>query len=66
MDVLRVVGNNAVHPGQIELKDDKATALKLFDALNLVVERLISTPKKIGELFQGLPDGALEQIEKRD
>jgi hypothetical protein len=66
MDVLRVVGNNAVHPGQIDLKDDKATALKLFDALNLIVERLISTPKKIAELFDGLPETALEQIEKRD
>jgi hypothetical protein len=66
MDVLRVVGNNAVHPGQIDLKDDKATALKLFDALNLIIERLISTPNKIGELFKGLPEGALGQIEKRD
>ena len=66
MDVLRVVGNHAVHPGQIDLKDDKATALKLFDALNLVVERLISTPKKIDALFTGLPDSALEQIEQRD
>jgi hypothetical protein len=66
MDVLRVVGNNAVHPGQIDLKDDKATALKLFDALNLVIERLISTPKKIEGLFQGLPKSALGQIEKRD
>ena len=66
MDVLRVVGNNAVHPGQIDLKDDKAIAIKLFDLLNLVVERLISTPKKIGELFQGLPESSLEQIEKRD
>lgn len=66
MDVLRVIGNNAVHPGQIDLKDDKATALKLFDALNLVVERLISTPKKIGALFDGLPEGVKGQIEKRD
>jgi hypothetical protein len=66
MDVLRVVGNNAVHPGQIDLKDDKATALKLFAALNLVIERLISAPKKIEELFHGLPEVALAQIEKRD
>jgi hypothetical protein len=66
LDVLRVIGNNAVHPGQIDLKDDKATAIKLFDLLNLIVERLIATPNKIGALFEGLPPGALEQIEKRD
>jgi hypothetical protein len=66
MDVLRVIGNNAVHPGQIDLKDDKATALKLFDLLNLIVERRIATPNKIKGLFEGLPPGAREQIEKRD
>jgi Domain of unknown function (DUF4145) len=66
LDVLRVIGNNAVHPGQIDLKDDKATAIKLFDLLNLIVERRIATPKKIDALFEGLPPGAREQIEKRD
>lgn len=66
MDVLRVIGNNAVHPGQIDLKDDKATAIKLFDLLNLIVERRIATPNKIKGLFEGLPPGAREAIEKRD
>jgi hypothetical protein len=66
MDVLRVIGNNAVHPGQIDLKDDSATALKLFEVLNLIVERLISTPKKVQALFEGLPSNALAQIEDRD
>ena len=62
LDVLRVIGNNAVHPGQIDLKDDKATAVKLFDLLNLIVERRIATPKKINALFDGLPSGALEEM----
>jgi hypothetical protein len=66
LDVLRVIGNHAVHPGQIDLKDDRATAIKLFDLLNLIVERRIATPKKIDALFEGLPPSALEQIEKRD
>jgi hypothetical protein len=66
MDILRVIGNNAVHPGQIDLKDDKATAMKLFDLLNLIVERRIATPNRIRALFQGLPEGALKQIEQRD
>ena len=66
LDVVRVIGNNAVHPGQIDLKDDKATALKLFDLLNLIVERMISTPKKLEAIFKGLPPTTLAAIEKRD
>jgi hypothetical protein len=65
-DVVRVIGNNAVHPGLIDLGDDRVTALKLFDLLNLTVERCISTPKKIEGLFTGLPKSALEAIRKRD
>jgi Domain of unknown function (DUF4145) len=66
LDVVRVIGNNAVHPGQIDLKDDKVTALKLFDLLNLIVERTISAPKKLEAIFKGLPPTALAAIEKRD
>jgi Domain of unknown function (DUF4145) len=66
MDILRVVGNHAVHPGQIDLKDDKATALKLFDLLNVVIEKCIASPKRIKELFEGLPEQALKAIKKRD
>jgi hypothetical protein len=65
MDVLRVVGNNAVHPGQIDLKDDKATALSLFELLNLVIERKIAVPKRIEELYANLPTTAREAIERR-
>lgn len=66
LDVVRVVGNNAVHPGMIDLKDDKATAIKLFQLLNIVVERRISIPKQIGALFDDLPAGAKTAIQKRD
>ena len=66
LDVVRVVGNNAVHPGTIDLKDDKDTALTLLGLVNLIVERRIAGPKKLLNLFAGLPPGALQQIEKRD
>jgi Domain of unknown function (DUF4145) len=66
LDVVRVIGNNAVHPGQIDLKDNQATAASLFGLVNLIVERRIATPKRIKEIFDGLPQGALEQIAKRD
>ena len=66
LDVLRVIGNEAVHPGQIDLKDDKTTALKLFDLVNIIVQTLITTPKQINSMFDSLPSNALDGIKKRD
>lgn len=66
LDVVRVVGNNAVHPGQIDLKDDHATAEKLFGLVNLIVEIMISQPKHVAEMFDKLPEGARNAIERRD
>ncbi len=66
LDVVRVVGNNAVHPGQIDLKDDSATAESLFRLLNLIVEKMISEPKHVDEVYAALPEGARKAIEKRD
>lgn len=66
LDVLRVIGNNAVHPGQIDLKDDRDTALALFGLLNYIVEQQIMRPKELETIYQSLPPGALAQIEKRN
>ncbi len=66
LDVVRVIGNNAVHPGQIDLRDDKATAIELFKLVNIIVEAMIATPKHIEEMYGSLPAGALKAIEKRD
>jgi Domain of unknown function (DUF4145) len=66
LDVVRVTGNNAVHPGQIDLKDDKAAALTLFELLNRIVDRMISEPRKLEALFKALPATALAAIELRD
>jgi hypothetical protein len=66
LDVVRVIGNNAVHPGQIDLRDDKATAERLFALVNLITEITISQPKHIKSMYEKLPDNALKAIEKRD
>jgi len=66
LDVLRVIGNHAVHPGKIDLKDDKATALRLFEILNVIIVATISTHKKIDALYEKLPASVLEAIEDRD
>jgi hypothetical protein len=66
LDIVRVVGNNAVHPGQIDLKDDRATAERLFGLVNLIAETMISLPNHVASLFDSLPEEARKAIEKRD
>jgi len=66
LDVVRVIGNEAVHPGQIDLNDNPSTAQQLFGLVNLIAETMISQPKRVSELFEKLPDSKKEQIRKRD
>ncbi len=57
LDTVRVVGNDAVHPGQIDLRDDRATAESLFRLVNMIVEKTISEPKHVEALYALLPGG---------
>jgi hypothetical protein len=66
LDIVRVIGNNAVHPGQIDLRDDRATALRLCALLNLIADAMISQPKQVRELYESLPEGQRDAIERRD
>ena len=66
LDAVRVIGNNAVHPGQIDLRDDRAVAETLFGLLNVIVEKTISGPKHIDEVYATLPEPDREAIAKRD
>ncbi|MEJ2122307.1 MAG: DUF4145 domain-containing protein [Alphaproteobacteria bacterium] len=66
LDVVRVVGNNAVHPGQIDLKDDRATAEKLFGFVNIIVEAMISQPKHVEAAYNKIPESVRKAIEERD
>ena len=67
LDVVRVVGNKAVHPGQIAFDvDDKATATMLMRLINIIVERMITEPNEIDSLYQELPESVRESILNRD
>ena len=66
LDYCRVVGNNAVHPGEIDLNDSPEVAQHLFAMINFIVEDRISRPKEIEILYLKLPEAAREAIEKRD
>jgi hypothetical protein len=65
LDIVRVTGNEAVHPGQIDTDDPEVVA-KLFDLLNIIVEYMIALPKRVTGLYSALPSGALNSIKKRD
>lgn len=65
-DALRVIGNNAVHPGVLDLNDDSEIANGLFTLLNLIVEYMITKPIEVNKLYEKIPTGALAAIDKRD
>ena len=65
LDIVRVVGNNAVHPGQIDV-DDPQVVGNLFTLINVIVETMITMPSKISNLYSSLPKTALDSIQKRD
>ena len=67
LDVVRVVGNKAVHPGEIAFDvDDINTAKSLMRLINMIGQTMISDPKDIEDMYNLLPDSAKESIERRD
>lgn len=65
-DAVRVIGNESVHPGQIDLRDDPDTALRLFNLVNFIVEEMITKPRRVKEIYSKLPQEKLQQIGQRD
>lgn len=66
LDIVRVIGNEAVHPGELDLKDNLETATALFKLVNLIVEEMISIPNSIDNLYDELPEKMKKAIEVRD
>jgi Domain of unknown function (DUF4145) len=58
LDIVRVIGNSAVHAGEIDVNDDEI-ARSLFDLVNEIVDEQIAKPKKqalILEQYEKLPE----------
>ena len=66
LDIVRVVGNSAVHPGTLDVKDDIITARTLFDLVNLIANTMISQQRDIDEMYDTLPKTKREGIDARD
>jgi hypothetical protein len=52
LNSVRVIGNNAVQPGQIDIADDRATAYKLFGFVNIISSIFITQPKQIDDYYE--------------
>lgn len=66
LDILRVVGNNAVHPGEIKFDENPDLPYKLFPLANLICDYMITQPKEISDLYESLPEIDKQNIKKRD
>lgn len=66
LDVVRVVGNEAVHPGHLNLKDDPDTANTLFTLVNLIVDQMITHPKTVDAMYGKLPESKKAAIAARN
>jgi len=66
LDSVRVIGNESVHPGELNINDNRDIAAQLFKLVNFIAAKMISEPKEIEGIYNSLPESKLKGIEKRD
>ncbi len=66
LDIVRVVGNESVHPGKLDMRDDRETARHLFGLVNAIADQMITHPKTVDDLYSKLPEDKRKGIEQRD
>jgi hypothetical protein len=65
-DTVRIVGNNAVYPGEMSDEDFDHVASKLFDLLNVIVDKAIVEPRELKRLYERVPEGPRRSAEAKD
>lgn len=66
LDTIRITGNNAVHPGEIDVDTDTGRVYKMFELINFIADKMITEPRELENLYSSLPATALAAVEKRD
>lgn len=66
LDICRVIGNNAVHPGELNVHDEPELVAQLFELMNFIVAQTIERERHLKEMMAKLPQGAKDAIERRD
>jgi len=59
LDTIRIIGNNAVHPGTLNVAENPDMVEPLFILLNFIVEETITQPRIRKELYDKLPKKGL-------
>lgn len=66
LDSVRVIGNEAVHPGEMDLRDNKKIVASLFKLVNFICQKMITEPSEVDEIYDSLPQNKRAGIEDRD
>lgn len=66
LDVVRVIGNSAIHPARIDAGDLVQHTSTLFRLVNEIAEEMIGKPKRLDELYESLPEAQHEHIDFRN
>lgn len=66
LDIIRVTGNHAVHPGTINFEDQAENAYALFGLTNFICNHFITSPKQVAAFYNKLPEKDKQNISKRD
>lgn len=56
LDIIRISGNESVHPGTLNLNANKDDALYLFDLLNMICDQFFTQPRKMQEMYEKMPE----------
>lgn len=66
LDSVRIIGNNSVHPGEMNMDDDKEMAEALFMLTNEIIDEAMARDARIDQVYDSLPEGPKEGVERRD
>jgi hypothetical protein len=66
LDIVRVVGNESVHPGEIDVRDDPESVGILFTLVNAIADQMITQPKLHSKIYESLPKAKLDGIAARN
>ncbi|WP_168170642.1 DUF4145 domain-containing protein [Salinicola sp. MH3R3-1] len=66
LDAIRIIGNESVHPGEIQDSELSDGVGKAFELLNFIVQDRITRLKEVSALYNSLPVKKLDAVNERD
>jgi hypothetical protein len=66
LDSVRVIGNNAVHPGTMGPNDVDKSRTVFFKLINFTVEDRITSPRMVADRYAAIPERLRLAIDQRD